>query len=141
MIFDRIRKSIRNKYFVLLCMFGLLPIVILGIISNYVSSRILERELNKSAYQTLEKASINVGSIIQRMSDLSDLLTKSVDVVKFVRADSKKGILSNTREKKAVNETLKDTSKFLNFPTHIFLVDKFSNVYSNIQITGREEKK
>jgi len=121
-------------------MFGLLPVVILGIISSYVSSSILERELNKSAYQTLEKASINVGSILQRMSDLSDLLTQSMDTINYTKEKSLNETLANSKDKKTINETLKSVSKFLNFPTHIYLIDKYTNVYSNIQITGNEEK-
>lgn len=139
MAFASIRKSIRNKYFVLLCVFGILPTLVLGIVSNNVSSNILERELNKSTYQTMEKASINVGSLLQRMSDLSDLLIQSLDNVSASQTVGLNDLADSSQKKKEINDILKNASKFMNFPTHIYLIDQNSTVYCNIQITSTEE--
>jgi len=133
-----LKKSIRNKYFVLLMFLGLVPIIALGLISNYVSSRILETELNKSMYQTLEKASINVDSVIQRISYLSDTLLKNNDIMNSMTEYRPEEV---KERKRRINEELKNISALLNFPTHIFIVDRWSNIYSNISITNNEEKK
>jgi len=137
MMLDLIRKSIRNKYLVLLVLLGLIPLVILGIISNYISSKILENELNKSVYQTLEKASVNIGSMLQRMSDL---LSKSNNIIDSIKAYDPADSVGCIKEKRKLNEDLKEASAFLNFPTHIFIIDKNSNVFTNINITSREER-
>lgn len=141
MFFDFVRRSIRNKYFVLLIVFGLLPTIILGVISNYFSSKILENELNKSMYQAIEKASINIDSIIQRMSFLSDLISRNSDIIKSIDIDGVKETTElNKKEKRTINEALKSASASFNFPTHIFIVDRYLNLYSNIDIIQSEEK-
>ena len=140
MLLEQISKSIRNKYFILLILFGLLPIVILGIISNRISSRILETELNRSTYQTLEKASVNIATLMQRMSDLSDYLSRSSEITKVLDNVKLHPEMDADKGKKQANQVLKEIATFFNFPTHIFIIDANNNVYSNINITQKEQE-
>lgn len=139
MLLEQISKSIRNKYFIFLILFGLLPIVILGIISNRISSRILETELNRSTYQTLEKASVNIGTLLQRMSDLSDFLSRSGEITEVLANRKLQPGADPEDGRKQVNQVLKEVATFFNFPTHIFIIDSGGSVYSNISITAKEQ--
>ena len=132
------KRSIKNKYFILLILFGMLPIIILGFISNRVFAGILENELNKSMTQTIEKASVNIGLLIQRMSDLSEFLEQSSDVVDSISNNSKPS--EPEKAQKSTNAVLRDVSLFFNFPIHIFIIDNQGNTYSNINISAMEQK-
>lgn len=138
---DYIRKSIKKKYFILLVLLAVMPIVTLGIISNRAFVGILEDELNISMNQTLEKASINIGLLLQRMSDLCDYLSRSSDILYTTNAEKPSQPDSRRWNEKPINRTLRDVSLFFNFPIHIYIVDEFNNVYSNINISKDEENR
>lgn len=141
MILGFIKRSIKSKSIVLLVLFGMLPIVILSFISNRISCNILESELNKTMYQTLEKASVSIDLFLQRMSDLSDFLSGSSDITASMNTEGLPETSEKSRAKNTINQTLRNVSQFFNFPVHIFIIDKSNNVYSNIGITADEKKK
>lgn len=138
---DFARKSIRNKYLVLLVLFTMLPSLVLGVISNRVFTNILGSELNKSIYQTMEKASVNIGSLLQRMSDLSDYIMRNSEINKVLESSETQKALDTIKTTQSTDRALREVSLFFNFPIHVYILDKHHNLYCNINTTPEEKRK
>jgi two-component system sensor histidine kinase YesM len=138
MLFNFMRRSIKVKFFILMVFLGLLPIIALGIISNVYFRRVLEDELSISMKQALEKASANIGSMIQRMSYLSNLLIRSGELANSVDRLHDLEPSEISKQQDYINGLLRDISTALDFPTHVIFVDKHFNVFGNMNFTEME---
>lgn len=138
MFIDFVTKSVRNKLLIWMLVFELVPLILLGGISYNISSSKLESELNKSNYQTIEKTALHIGTIIQRLSDFADLISKSNDLISLISNPKNTNDSAILRDK--IHEMLVVKSSTFNFPVHIYVKDADDNVYSNILITSDEEQ-
>jgi len=133
-------RSLKNKAFVFLILFGILPLLISGIIINILTSKLLVQKMNYMAEQTIDKLSLLVSKDLQGFIDITIYSSQNKDLNNLI---NKK--LYNDLQKQEVFFGIRNQlfSKILirrsDYPYHYILITKYGYIFTNFSYINEND--
>lgn len=131
-MFNWLKKSLRNQAFLVLVLFSVIPLLILGITTNLVTTRIIEDRTNYMANQTIDKLSISISKDFQGFLDLIFYYSRDYRIGKLLKPDFK-----NDEDKQEAYYAIRgeinqsELVSRLNYPFHYIILTRDGTVFTN----------
>ena len=109
--------------------FALIPLVILGSVSYYVSANILKNELNSSTSRTMDKLAANIDLNIQGLTGTANLLSSNMYIQSYIQMNTSAGEGKESME--YINTTLLHTMASSKIPINMYIIDSSNILYMN----------
>ena len=139
-MFGWILKSLKRKAVVVLIISSIVPLIVLGTITNLVATDILERKINFMANQTLEKLSQNVSKDLQSFFDFCYYYSRNYYVGSTLKSRPE-----TFGRREAAYYTIKsiDNSFYtmgrIYYPYHYIIIANDGTIYSNLSFSGQTD--
>lgn len=121
-------KSILSKFIFSLIIFTMIPLLILGLVSYYVSANVLTQELNSSTGRALEKLSanidLNVMQLIMQTDDLANDYNLNNELISIGAGKFNENISNQ------IYLRLQSSTAKVNYPVQVFVISSNGQLFS-----------
>ena len=138
-MFSWVAKSMKNKAVIVLILFGIVPLMVFGITTNIVATRILENRLRSMAEQTIDKLAVSISKDFQGFLDLAFYHSTNNKIGELLRlpleTDEQKkyvfySIMSEMKKNSAVRR--------INYPFHYIVISKSGIIFTNFTYSSND---
>jgi Predicted signal transduction protein with a C-terminal ATPase domain len=130
--------SLKSKAFIVLAIFGIIPLLVFGFITNRLATNALESKLSSMADQTIDKLSISISKDLQGFVDMVFYHTRNYKI-----CDSLTTTVTTEQEKQLVfynirSEILQNqVVRRINYPFHYLVISRDDNIYTNFSYSSK----
>jgi two-component system sensor histidine kinase YesM len=127
-----LKKSIKNKFFITLVSFCIIPLIAFGFVTNLIVRNFLHNRLNVSINQSIETLSLYIARDLQGFIDLPLYCSQNTKVIAPLKSEP-----TNTNDLQSNYDAIKGifdsdaVQKQVHYPFYHILVSKNGEIYTN----------